>query len=206
MSRLRAVALALALAPVVALAADADLVKLFGKTKTIAKGGAVFEVRDPRGTYGVSAGEDVAVVLGKATALKDFKGFTQIHILGYKTPSSKPELALVNEIRAMVAADEFKPPPVPLDLEKKKIAWHSGAFDSRDGVYHIGSHRIEAPGERKVAVLTVAKLDALSADKLVYVEATPIGEKKTSKQVTAKKIVVCGDGVPAGEWKLILAP
>ena len=205
-----AAAVGLAIVPLVALAADGDLVKLFGKTKTIAKGGGVFEVRDQaRGTYGVSAAPDTEVIVGKATALKDFKGFSQIHVLGYKTPSSKPELALVNEVRALVAADDFKPPPVPADLLKKKIEWHAGALDARDNVFYMGVHKIDAPPERKVAVLTVGKLDALAADKtekLVYVEAVPVGEKKTSKQVNAKKVVICADGVPQGEWKLILAP
>ena len=67
MRRRLATVLALAaLAPIAALAADGDLVKIFGKTKTIAKGGAVFEVRDAsRGTYGVSAAPETEVIVGK---------------------------------------------------------------------------------------------------------------------------------------------
>lgn len=199
----------LALAGAAAAAGAAGLApRLLGKVVRVAEGAASFELRTRAGTFEVEVAGSAPVAVHRAVPLRDLPDGTLVHILGRKqAPSRDPTTGastgplLVNMI-AIVAAERFEPPPLPSDLEGKRLEWISGGLSVHPSkaAFSLAGYGLAWGPERPVLRIETAERAVVAKGKTVLVECAAEPDRK-AKKAAAKKVDILAPDVPGDVYR-----
>ena len=189
--------------------AGEEALKLFGKVKTVEKDGSAFDLQDKRGTFRVILAEDANIVALKPVRLETCAPDSTVHVLGQKQepvpdPQSGHTLpAQIIQIVAIVAADGFKPPPIPEEFAARKLEWMTGRLKKTRSAYALDGIDMQVGRDRTAVAISASSRDAIAKGKLVFVEGAREGGAK-ARQVRATRAAILAPEIPLAQYRVVL--